>query len=173
MERFTAIDLTGFEIGTIPPIGHSVPMEIYFDDDLVESCRSEGRDISGGSGIDGYSLIIPVDEILNSSAMGMFRNVKVYPIIKLIENNSYAENVNMSKIGGYDVSQKVKDRRGTKSNTDRCRSLRKDDNNIEINVTDDNYKPNFKAYFRKIVEKKAHLKKCDQLLRRSVMIFHG
>lgn len=57
--REIAESLTGFRSGSIPPIGHEVPMKVYIDSSIDDSLNHM---ISMGSGILGYSLLMPKDD---------------------------------------------------------------------------------------------------------------
>ena len=62
-----AESLTGFKLGTIPPIGHTFPLRIFVDADLVTVDPTSNHpwlQVAGGSGSTDYSLVISIDEIL-------------------------------------------------------------------------------------------------------------
>lgn len=53
-----ALAATGYERGTIVPIGSSTPWPIYADESIV------GRRIAMGAGAHGYSLFVEADELI-------------------------------------------------------------------------------------------------------------
>lgn len=53
-----ALDATGYERGTIVPIGSSTDWPVYADADIV------GRRIAMGAGAHGYSLFVDADELI-------------------------------------------------------------------------------------------------------------
>lgn len=55
-----ALAATGYERGTIVPIGSSTPWPIYADESIV------GRRIAMGAGAHGYSLFVEADELIDA-----------------------------------------------------------------------------------------------------------
>eukprot|EP00957_Ditylum_brightwellii_P059753 4536237-Ditylum_brightwellii.AAC.1 len=54
-----AQELTGFQSGCIPPIGHTVPLKLYLEESI-----SKCEIASIGSGTLGYSLLIPMKRLI-------------------------------------------------------------------------------------------------------------
>lgn len=72
----TAREVSGYEIGTIPPIGHVEKIPTFMDLSLVNRLKDYGKYFCGGSGEVGYELLISLNQLLKLD------NISIKPISK-------------------------------------------------------------------------------------------
>ena len=63
-EGSVAVQKAGYELGTVPPIGHLEQMPVILDIGLVNKLKDYGKFFAGGSGESGYELLISLNQIL-------------------------------------------------------------------------------------------------------------
>jgi prolyl-tRNA editing enzyme YbaK/EbsC (Cys-tRNA(Pro) deacylase) len=59
-----AFQATGYERGTITPLGSTNAWPVYADELIVDPARREGAEIAMGSGETGYSLFVDPDALV-------------------------------------------------------------------------------------------------------------
>ena len=66
--RHMAESLSGFQSGCMPPIGHTIPMQLFMDESIISPeggmKETKMRTASIGSGIMGRSLMLPLSEFI-------------------------------------------------------------------------------------------------------------
>lgn len=97
-----AEDMTGFESGCMPPIGHNVPMKLFLDESILEYPVA-----SIGSGTMGHSLLLPMSELIKvakANGQGLIAGL-------FIRTRSQSSASVLETDDQEDLSQKSKDRR--------------------------------------------------------------
>ena len=81
----TAREESGYDIGTIPPVGHTKQMPIFMDLSLVNRLKDYGKYFCGGGGEVGYELLISLNQLLKLD----------YMCIKPISKNFQVEHLHL------------------------------------------------------------------------------
>ena len=93
----TAREVSGYEIGTIPPIGHAEKMPTLMDLSLVNRLKDYGRYFCGGGGEVGCELLISLNQLLKLD------NISIKPISKNFQVKTKYVQLNMTNACSYDI----------------------------------------------------------------------